>query len=64
MIVLETERVEVLAGASPTLIKQSSLCFLMVVTSDQMLGFSKPSLSAICDIPVGWGERGTSKEHM
>lgn len=33
-------------------------------TFDQMLGFSEPSLSAICDIPTGWGERGTSKEHM
>ena len=35
-----------------------------VETFDQMLGFSEPSLSAICDIPMGWGERGTSKEHM
>lgn len=31
---------------------------------DQMLGFSKPSLFAICGLPKGQWEGDTSEEHM
>lgn len=54
IIVPEARGMEV-PGWCVTYSNKMDFTFLPYVeTFDQMLGFSKPSLSAICDIPMGW----------
>lgn len=53
-IVPEPDRVEVLGWRVPDPNKGDLTFLPYVETFDQMLGFSEPSLPAICDLPMDW----------